>query len=287
VPSHRADAAGLVPTRRQQRSRSTRAGRRATQRAKSSSLTVSQAGIASALGLATIAAPISGVLSISTPAKAVLNEIETPRLAAPAFPLREHVATAVEQVRLIPDEFADSTVPAALAAPRTLLVTKPSRGRERAVLPGCFGTFPLVKADNGQLPASMLCTLWDGKHQMRADAAVALAKLNVAYTQEFGHAMCVTDGYRSLSRQYQVKAARGGYAARPGTSIHGLGRAVDLCGGIESGGTVEHRWMVDNAPRYGFTNPDWAHYGGGGPYEPWHWEYETEGESASSQPDGE
>jgi hypothetical protein len=230
---------------------------------------VQHASIAGVLGLATIAAPISGVLSMPAPAKAAVNAVAMPILAAPAFPFRDQAPATVARLSLVPDDDALPSVPGDLAAPRDLLVGKPSRGKgERAVLPGCFGEFPMLKVDNGRLPASMLCTLWDNKHQLRADAAVSLAKLNVAYTQHFGRSLCVSDGYRTLGEQYAVRAQRGWFAAQPGTSVHGLGRATDLCGGVENGGSREHQWMVRNAPRYGWENPDWAQSGGGGPHEP-------------------
>jgi zinc D-Ala-D-Ala carboxypeptidase len=144
------------------------------------------------------------------------------------------------------------------------------------VLPGCNGQVPadVGAVQNGQLPASMLCTLWDTKHQLRSDAAVAIAKLNIAYQQHFGHQMCFSDAYRSLQRQFAVKAERGGFAARPGTSEHGWGLAVDLCDGVEGGASSPtYQWLNENAPFYGWQNPTWARSGGAGPFEPWHWEY--------------
>jgi LAS superfamily LD-carboxypeptidase LdcB len=126
---------------------------------------------------------------------------------------------------------------------------------------------------NGGLPASDLCTLWDGKHTLRADAAVALAKLNLGYRKRFGRDICISDGYRTLAEQRAVKSARGGFAATPGTSNHGWGLAVDLCDGVQNDTSVTYWWLRDNAPAYGFDNPGWALRGGSGPYEPWHWEY--------------
>jgi D-alanyl-D-alanine carboxypeptidase len=274
VPSHRADAPPpLKRIRAQQRQR---AGRMAARRARGSSLSVQHVGIAGALGFATIAAPISGLMSAPSPVKADLNEISTPHVAAPAFPFV--MRTSVERLTLVPGDTVRKAVPQTLAAPRNLLVTRPSRGRERAVLPGCSGEFTKAGAANGRLPSSMLCTLWDRKYQLRADAAISLAKLNVAYTQEFGHALCLRDAYRSLNEQYAVKASRGWFAATPGTSTHGLGRAVDLCDGVERFGTPTYRWMVENAPRYGWEHPEWAEPGGSGPTEPWHWEFPDEEE---------
>jgi LAS superfamily LD-carboxypeptidase LdcB len=58
----------------------------------------------------------------------------------------------------------------------------------------------------------------------------------------------------------------------PGTSNHGWALAVDLCGGINIGGSAQWAWMVANAARFGFVQPDWASPGGEKP-EPWHWEY--------------
>ena len=62
------------------------------------------------------------------------------------------------------------------------------------------------------------------------------------------------------------------WAASPGTSQHGLGRALDLCGGINSFGSPAHLWMKQNAPLFGWFHPAWAEPDGSLP-EPWHWEY--------------
>ncbi|MDQ1287047.1 MAG: zinc D-Ala-D-Ala carboxypeptidase [Actinomycetota bacterium] len=219
-------------------------------------------------------------MSAPTPAKAALNEISTPQVAAPAFPFVGR--TKVERLTLVPADNARPAIPQTLAAPRNLLVTRPSRGKERAVLPGCSGEFEKVGAANGRLPSSLLCSLWDRKYQLRADAAISLAKLNVAYTQEFGHAICLNDAYRTLNEQYAVRATRGWFAAQPGTSTHGLGRAVDLCDDVDQAGSRTHRWMVENAPRYGWSNPDWAQPGGSGPTEPWHWEFPDSAEDGAT-----
>jgi D-alanyl-D-alanine carboxypeptidase len=238
------------------------------------SLSVPQVGIAGALGLATIAAPLTGALSAPT-AKAVLNTSIPAALApAPDFPaLTTSAHNAVNDARLIPDDSVADSVPAMIGAPRMVLVARAARGSQRAVLPGCDGTIPTTRMSNGAVPSSDLCTLWDGKHKIRADAAIAFAKLNLAYRKRFGHDICITDAYRTLSQQYAVKAARGGFAATPGTSNHGWGLAVDLCDGVQQDTTTTYWWMRNNAPAYGFDNPDWARRGGSGPHEPWHWEY--------------
>jgi hypothetical protein len=235
--------------------------------------------IAGALGLATIAVPLTGAFGVVPGAKAPSGTVTAAASALaplPPFPLASRPpVTALDDPRLLPDEQPAASVPARLAAPRVLLVGGPvSRSNERSVLPGCNGQVPNIALQNGQLPASILCTLWDPKRQLRADAAVAIAKLNIAYQQHFGHPMCFTDAYRSLQAQFRVKAERGGFAARPGTSEHGWGLAVDLCDGVEAGASsASYQWLRENAPFYGWQNPPWALPGGAGPFEPWHWEY--------------
>jgi hypothetical protein len=241
------------------------------------SLSLPQVGIASALGLATIAAPLTGALA--TPAaKALAQPLPPvaafgpaamfPRVAAPA-------ANAVEDAKLMPGTSESSAVPRTLAAPRTILVTRASRGtRERAVLPGCDGEVPVgAQWTNGEIPLGELCTLWEPEHSLRADAAVALAKLNFAYNKQFGANICLTDSYRNLADQRRLKAIKPGLAATPGTSQHGWALAVDLCGTVDDFGSTAYRWMRANAPTYGWDNPAWALPGGSGPTEPWHWEY--------------
>jgi hypothetical protein len=126
---------------------------------------------------------------------------------------------------------------------------------------------------NGMLPASALCPLWMAPGELlRPRAAAAFNALSRAYAKATGSPICVTDSYRTLAEQYAVKARRGGWAATPGTSPHGLGRALDLCGGIGSFGTAQHLWMKQNAPLYGWFHPAWAEPGGSLP-EPWHWEF--------------
>ncbi|MEV0591793.1 D-alanyl-D-alanine carboxypeptidase family protein [Nonomuraea cavernae] len=124
---------------------------------------------------------------------------------------------------------------------------------------------------NGLIPSNMLCPLQQRGHSLRADAAIAFVSLNESYRRRFGRYMCVTDAYRSLAEQQSVYYRRPGFAAVPGRSNHGLGLAVDLCGGIERFRSVEFVWMEQNAKRYGWFHPDWAY---SSPFEPWHWEYD-------------
>ena len=145
-----------------------------------------------------------------------------------------------------------------------------SRSQERDPLPGCDGS-TRPAGGNGMLATADLCTLWDGKTQMRADAAVSFAVLNQAFVARFGADMCLSSGYRTFAQQRAVKAEKGGLAAAPGKSNHGWGLAIDLCGDETTG--TKWQWLNDNAAAFGWQNPSWARAGGSGPYERWHWEY--------------
>ena len=126
---------------------------------------------------------------------------------------------------------------------------------------------------NGRLPARALCPLWGAQgHRLRSDASAAFRGLSQAYAAEFGRSMCVTDSYRSYFEQVDVARRKPDLAARPGTSKHGWGLAVDLCGGVQSAGSPTHDWLRSNAGRFRFFHPSWAR-GNGGPFEPWHWEF--------------
>jgi LAS superfamily LD-carboxypeptidase LdcB len=97
-------------------------------------------------------------------------------------------------------------------------------------------------------------------------------KLNDAYRKQFGRNLCMTDSYRSYAAQVDVRRRKGaGMTADPGTSNHGWGLATDLCGpggGFWVPRSTYDNWMHANAPKYGWTHPDWAHRND---HEPWHW----------------
>ena len=134
---------------------------------------------------------------------------------------------------------------------------------------GCAGG-GTSDVENGRVPDTSLCPLPQPGERLRADAAAAFIELDGEFRSEFGRPMCVTDSYRPYHEQVRLfQEMLPGMAARPGTSAHGLGVAVDLCGGVHELGTPEHRWMLDHAPEHGWENPEWARDG----FEPWHWEY--------------
>jgi D-alanyl-D-alanine carboxypeptidase len=126
---------------------------------------------------------------------------------------------------------------------------------------------------NGRLPASALCPLYAAPGEsLRREAAGAFNTMSKNYQDQTGSALCVTDSYRSYSEQVATKISRGGFAAAPGSSQHGLGLALDLCGGVQNFSAPAHLWMQRNAPLYGWFHPAWAEPSGSLP-EPWHWEF--------------
>jgi peptidoglycan DL-endopeptidase CwlO len=74
-------------------------------------------------------------------------------------------------------------------------------------------------------------------------------------------------------RNYYCSIGKCGLAAVPGTSKHGLGRAVDFedGGGELTWSSPGYRWLYANAARFGFFQPPSVQFFGPNP-EPWHWE---------------
>jgi hypothetical protein len=137
---------------------------------------------------------------------------------------------------------------------------------------GCQGA-DLSQWPNGGIPAEALCPLWgQPRHLLRADAAAAFEHLSKAWAADHGAPICVTDSYRPYADQVRLAITKPTLAARPGTSNHGWGVALDMCGGIQGFGTEAHQWMIRNAPRFGWFHPRWAQQGGSKP-EAWHWEF--------------
>lgn len=129
-------------------------------------------------------------------------------------------------------------------------------------------------AENGKLPGSVLSPTVAGG-VLLTEAALSVGRMAVAFYREFGYPMAATDTYRTYAQQVAVREDKGVWAAVPGTSNHGWGLAVDWSSNINKDNSPEHRWMEQNAPKYGWFNPWWAvdDDPDNGQYEPWHWEY--------------
>ena len=141
------------------------------------------------------------------------------------------------------------------------------------------------------VPDSLRKTQVHGMSQsMREDAAAALEELFQAAQSE-GVRLSSVSGYRSYSKQsliYSRKVGRTGseaeadkLVARPGTSEHQLGLAMDLATRNSStlserfASTPEGQWVYANCQRFGFIVRYLKGYEAvtGYSYEPWHIRY--------------
>jgi LAS superfamily LD-carboxypeptidase LdcB len=112
---------------------------------------------------------------------------------------------------------------------------------------------------NGRIPPERLVTLpWTGGRQLRPDAAQAAIDMNATYRAETGRNLPITSGYRSYESQRTTCATATGACARPGTSVHGEGRALDI-------GADARAWVRTNGPRFGWSRT--------GSPDPWHFEW--------------
>ena len=123
---------------------------------------------------------------------------------------------------------------------------------------------------NGQLPAEALADIGNGHRLAKSIAPQFKAMMAAAAADGYkmGTAFRINSSYRTYQRQQELYNQLGpGTAAYPGTSNHGLGRAVDLW--YTNGA---YKWLRQNAGKFGFTqipgyetdNPDG--------HEAWHWE---------------
>lgn len=128
-----------------------------------------------------------------------------------------------------------------------------------------------------------------GELMLRREAAGALEALFEA-AKEAGVSLVAVSGYRSYARQaaiYHRKVSSVGakaaqlLVAPPGASEHQLGLAVDVsrasAGGLNGafGRSREGRWLLENAPRFGFIvryQARWTNVTGYAD-EPWHIRY--------------
>lgn len=117
---------------------------------------------------------------------------------------------------------------------------------------------------NGRLTAAQLVTVGNDAHgrlaQFRPEAAASWNRMRA-----LGMPHDVTDTYRDLARQeryWRNPPNAAGLAARPGTSVHGLGLAVDArrdCLTWLAAFGAEHGWVRTIMPA-----------------EPWHFEYRAD-----------
>lgn len=177
-------------------------------------------------------------------------------------------------------------------APPVVTTVAPSTTAAPASQPsqGSSDPAPAATGGNGQLADSSLTTITASCRILTQYAGQLQALLNAARadgialwpeTQPYTTGAVpprLTSCYRDHDmqqwwRDYYCGQGSCGYAAVPGTSVHGWGRAVDFeQGGQElEFGMSGYEWLVAHASAFGFAQPGWAQPSGGSP-EPWHWE---------------
>jgi len=92
---------------------------------------------------------------------------------------------------------------------------------------------------------------------LRCDAEAALTRLNDAFRTQFGEPLAMDLTYRSYDEQVAIRAYYGALAAKPGTSNHGLGLALDLqeWPDVYGFGTPRYEWLLANGPSFGWDAP--------------------------------
>lgn len=106
----------------------------------------------------------------------------------------------------------------------------------------------------------------------------AYEKLRAAFKKATGYDLLITSGYRTYEEQkslydrWKAGTFHAPSVARPGTSLHESGRALDLRdsgsdAGVTIAGNVRSNWMRNNSAKYGFAANGYSFR------EPWHFEF--------------
>ena len=155
-------------------------------------------------------------------------------------------------------------VAGALAGISSSAVTVAPAGTSGAAPAAPLSAAALKGYGNGRIPPEALAPIGGGE-RLWAPAAAAFTRLEAA-AGAAGVRIGVNDSYRSFDEQVDVARRKGlysagGLAARPGTSDHGWGRAVDLQLDARA-----QSWMRAHGAEFGFAEDT--------PREPWHWAYQ-------------
>jgi LAS superfamily LD-carboxypeptidase LdcB len=141
------------------------------------------------------------------------------------------------------------------------------------------------KSSNGNIPDGQLVNLLDPDGNQTKNKLNPLAAkdyndmVKTAYDETDGKIeIKVSQGYRPLGSREEgcgkgftqwcawikYKSGKGNRAAKPGTSNHGKGSAIDVKNCRR--GSKVHTWLVDNASRFNFKPLS---------SEPWHWDHSS------------
>jgi hypothetical protein len=153
------------------------------------------------------------------------------------------------------------------------------RGYVSTTKGGTNRTIDGVKYKNGEIPENKLRVINNAakyKGQISSDngrirlyekASLALDRLILA-AEQAGITVKINSAYRTYDDQVRVRAQYPNDSAKPGTSNHGFGLAVDFATpGLRrvKPGDKLYDWLIVNGPKYGFERIK---------KESWHWEYQ-------------
>lgn len=150
----------------------------------------------------------------------------------------------------------------------------------KRVYNGSVEAFKGKKFSNGLLPQELIgqsSSATGYPALFLKDAVEDFDRLAQAFEQRFNKKLELNDSYRTFNRQIQMKNSKieqkkPNEAAKPGTSNHGWGLAFDFStwhNGVNSFQSETYKWMLKNAPRFGFENPKILRDGVGSD-EAWH-----------------
>ncbi len=158
--------------------------------------------------------------------------------------------------------FASALSDAVAATDATPALTGAKKATGSHTLNGKGIPTELAAYGNGKIPANALEKVGNTGHRLWAPAAQSLENMLAAAKRD-GVRIGITDSYRPYEEQVDLARrkglySQGGLAAKPGTSDHGWGMAVDL-----DLNSKAQAWMRRHGKEYGFEEDT--------PREPWHW----------------
>ena len=147
------------------------------------------------------------------------------------------------------------------------------------------------KIENGKLNKNILGKTRLGVELIK-DAISDLDDLAEAFEKKFKKKLLYS-GYRPYQRQVELKIKKPNLAAKPGTSNHGWGVAIDINTKLIGSNLKEgfmsnerYKWLFENAGRFNWEHPLWAQEPDAWPEvkraasgkkgskpESWHWEW--------------
>lgn len=125
-------------------------------------------------------------------------------------------------------------------------------------------------SSNGYLTDSELKAIpWDRHFSVSIDIYANVIAFGEAFKARFGEYPRIESAYRPYTEQAYLYRLYGyPRSVPPGTSNHGLGRAIDWKSNINTYGSAEWNFMNTKGRKFGFTPLNAKNL----KFEPWHWQ---------------